>query len=137
MDVLLLTDVQYATLAFPLGILKKMAYFSVKMIIWLLTEKPVKVVAKSLLDQLCWLVITNFIQNVLPVILAELSSGMARVTRLWKDLNYTAECATKGRCNHLAEQLIIRLLGNHIALDWWKYLLVQPIPISNEKLNLH
>jgi len=105
-------------LAYPPGTLRKMACYFVKTIIGPLMAKHVRAVVRSLQDQLCWQAITNFIQNALPVLLAVLSSGMARVMRSLNGLSCTAGCVTSDRCSHSTGQRIILSLENHTALDW-------------------
>lgn len=78
---LYILGVQHVMLVFPLGILRRMACFFARMIIGLHMGKPVKAVAKSSQDLLCWQEITNFTQNALPATLAEHSLGTERVMR--------------------------------------------------------
>lgn len=105
-------------LAYPLGISRKMACYFVKTIIGPLTAKHVRAVVRSLQVLLCWQAIINFIQNALPVLLAVLSSGMARVMRSSNGLNCIVGCVISDRCSHSTGQRIILSLENHTALDW-------------------
>lgn len=117
------------------GTLRKMAYFSVRMIIGLRMVKPVKVVAKSLRVLSCWQEITNFTQNVLPVILVEPSLEMERVTHWSRDPNYIVEVVTRDKCSRSTGQLIVPSQESHIALDWLKYLQIFLILKNREELN--
>lgn len=129
------SDVRRAISAYPPGISRKMACCFVKTTIGPPTARRARAAVRLSRALLCWQVITNFTQNVLPVHLAGLLSGTARVTLSSSAPNYIAEYATSGRCNRSTERPTVRLPENRIASGWWKYLPAQQTQISKEESN--